>query len=218
MPIVSFDDVTLPSRKNVLIVGRTKMSGTTRCIGGITADGESIRLLNSKGGHWDSTEPVRIGDIWDVTYTPVHEPVHPHTEDVLVSRWKFVGTQANLRAHLLSRVNPCRGSIYQLYGGMLGFTANNSSYICHRRGVPPYSTCFWVPDRDLTLRAGGKHYDYTDQYGRPRGVSYVGEPQALPRLPAGTLVRLSLARWWRPEDAGPDFEERCYVQLSGWFL
>ena len=36
-------------------------------------------------------------------------------------------------------------------------------------------------------------------------------------IPAGTLVRVSLARWWRPEDSEPNFEERCYLQLSGWY-
>ena len=36
-------------------------------------------------------------------------------------------------------------------------------------------------------------------------------------IPAGTLVRVSLAHWWRPEDDHTG-ELRCYVQLSGWFL
>ena len=29
-------------------------------------------------------------------------------------------------------------------------------------------------------------------------------------------MRVSLARWWRPEDT-PEVEEKCYAQLSGWF-
>jgi ATP-dependent DNA helicase RecQ len=36
-------------------------------------------------------------------------------------------------------------------------------------------------------------------------------------IPAGTLLRVSLAHWWRPAEK-PEEEERCYVQLSGWFL
>ena len=50
-----------------------------------------------------------------------------------------------------------------------------------------------------------------------RGLKYVGEESPIKVIPAGTLVRLSLARWWRPEDSEPNFEERCYLQLSGWY-
>src|SRR5690606_4859208 len=97
------------------------------------------------------------------------------------------------------------------------YTSNYNGYICQRRGVPAHSTWFWIPDRNLTLRTDGKHYDYFDGL-LPRGLSYVGEPQPLPTLSAGTLLRVSLARWWKPENAEPAFEERCYLQLSGWFL
>jgi hypothetical protein len=34
-------------------------------------------------------------------------------------------------------------------------------------------------------------------------------------LEANTLLRLSLARWWQQ---APELEERCYLQLSGWYL
>lgn len=202
---------------NVLIVGRTKMGGASRCIGGISHDGKSVRLLNSNGGHWDTTAPFQIGQIWDMAYTPAATPVPPHTEDVLVSQYQLAGTEPNLLAHLLTRVQPWRGGINQVFGGVLDYTSNNNGYICQRRGVPAHSTWFWIPDRDLTLRADGKHYDYPDGYFS-RGLSYVGEPPALPTLQAGTLIRVSLARWWKPDDADPNFEERCYLQLSGWYL
>ena len=85
------------------------------------------------------------------------------------------------------------------------------------RSLAVISTGFWIPDRDLMLRADAKHYDYPDGCVA-RGLSYVGEPKPLPLLPAGTLIRVSLARWWKPDDAEPGFEERCYLQLSGWFV
>ena len=47
-------------------------------------------------------------------------------------------------------------------------------------------------------------------------MPYVGFADPIERIPKGALVRVSLARWWRPDDA-PDMEERCYLQLSGWF-
>lgn len=89
-------------------------------------------------------------------------------------------------------------------------------YTSERTGVPDRSTGFWIPDRELRLRGGGKHYNYV-KGALQRGLSHVGEAAATRRIPAGTLVRVSLARWWKPEDADPDFEERCYQQLSGWY-
>lgn len=193
------------------------MGSTTRCIGGIAHDGTSVRLLNSNGGHWEMAGPFQIGQIWDVAYTAVAAPAPPHTEDVLVSNCRLIGTQPNLRAHLVARVQPWRGGIDQVFGGVLRYTSNNNGYISQRLGVPTLSTGFWIPDHDLTLRADGKHYDCPDGYVM-RGLSYVGEPQPIPVLPAGTLIRVSLARWWKPDDAEPDFEKRCYLQLSGWFM
>jgi hypothetical protein len=202
---------------NVLIVGRTKMGGASRCIGGLAQDGRSIRLLTDTGGNWDNSAPFQVGQIWDVKFRSAASPTPPHTEDVLVSRYEPVGDQPNLRAHLLGCVAPWRGGIHQVFNGMLDYTVNNNGYVCQRRGVPPQSTGFWVPDQALSLRGDGKHYDYRGPH-QTHGLSYVGEPPPPPKLAAGVLLRVSLARWWRPDDAEPEFEERCYLQLSGWFL
>lgn len=44
---------------------------------------------------------------------------------------------------------------------------------------------------------------------------YVGL-QDVEVIPAETLIRLSLANWWVPEDG--NVERRCYLQLSGWYI
>jgi len=157
-----------------------------------------------------------VGQIWNIDFQPAQNLVAPHVEDVLVSRQVFVETQSNMRNHLLSSVARWQGGIDQLFGGLLGYTLNNNGYVSQGRGVPPQSTGFWIPDRDLTLRDDGKHYDYSHGLVT-RGLAYVGEVNPLPVVPAGTLVRVSLARWWRP-DGVVDLEERCYGQLSGWYL
>lgn len=201
----------------VLIVGRTKMGGTSRCIGAISEEGRSLRFLNSGGRLWDVQAPFQIGQIWETSYSPVAVLIPPHTEDVIVSQYRLVSAVTDLRGHLLARIKPWRGDIRQVFEDAVDYTTNNNGYICQRRGVPGYSTGFWITKDGLTLREDGKHYD--DVLGfPPRGLAYVGEPPPLPTLPAGTLVRVSLARWWKPENAAPDFEERCYLQLSGWFL
>lgn len=199
----------------VMIVGRTRMSGQSRCIGGVTEDGEAIRLLTSGGQNWDTSAPFQIGQVWDLSFTRQIQLVNPHTEDVLIQSYEYLFTAPDARG-VLAQVNSWQGGIDQVFDGTLGYTGSNNGYVCQRLGVPPRSTGFWIPDKDLTLRADNRHYDYPG-FMRPKGLSYVGEPQAVPSIPAGTLVRVSLARWWKPEDAEGDLEERCYLQLSGWY-
>lgn len=199
---------------NVLIAGRTKMGGTGRCIGGLLDDGTAVRLLRAGSHHWDTTAPFQIGDTWDLSFHAAAQRPAPHTEDVVVTGGNKIGTVPNVRARLLQLSPPHKGGINQLFQGFLGFTGNKNGYISEWRGVPDHSTGFWIPDRELALRDDGKHYDYTRGFFQG-GLSYVGEPTPNPSIPAGTLVRVSLAGWWKPDDS--DIEPRCYLQLSGWF-
>ena len=47
-------------------------------------------------------------------------------------------------------------------------------------------------------------------------IPYVGYEAPVLVIPAGSLVRVSLARWWHKPNA-PDEGETCSLQLSGWF-
>ena len=46
-------------------------------------------------------------------------------------------------------------------------------------------------------------------------IPYVGVEPPPEIIPVGSLVRLSLARWWKPEEKEED--KKCYLQLSGWY-
>jgi len=200
-----------------LIVGRTRMGGARRCIGGLCADGRSIRLLNANGDHWDVSAPYQLGQVWDLQFHDQPNVRPPHVENVIVTASTYVGPEVDPRAGILARVQPWQGNVSALFGGAVRYTGNHNGYI--ESVVPDRSTWFWIPDRDLTLRDDGKHYDYpATLFGAtiPRGLSYVGELTPIATIPAGTLVRVSLARWWRPDD-DESFPERCYLQLSGWF-
>lgn len=197
---------------NVLIVARTRMGDNRRCIGGVAENGRSVRLLTRNGENFDTHSAFQVGGVWALDLRRPASVVKPHVEDMLVFNQQFINSQSNLGAHLLERVAVWRGSICQLFDGLVQYTASNNGYVCERVGVPDRSTGFWIPDEDLYLRADGKHYDY--QY---QGLSYVGEDATRGTIPADTLVRVSLARWWKPEGADIDFEERCYLQLSSWY-
>lgn len=194
---------------NALIVSRTKM-GSRRCIGALLGNGTSLRLLNGNGANHPVNSPLEIGDIWNIEYTPAKKLVPPHVEDVLVSSQEFVETVDDMRSQILDRIDPWEGDIEELFGGSVQYTGSNNGYV-NEEGTPDRSTGFWVPDEDLLLRDDGRHYDYAGI----RGMKYVGEPMAQNAIPAGTLVRVSLARWWKPEDV--EIEKRCYLQLSGWY-
>lgn len=202
----------------VVIVGKTHME-TGVCVGGILLpSNRSVRLIPVGRINNPQNTDYEVGQIWDIDFHHSTEVDPPHTEDINVTRGTRAGNQADIRDFLIGRVNVHTGAPGGLYEGLLGFTANGSGYIAHRLGVPNYSTCFWVPDRPLHLRITGvkRYYHYQYANGREVRFAYVGFQQVEPILQQGTLIRMSLARWWHPED-DPDFEDRCYVQLSGWF-
>ena len=102
--------------------------------------------------------------------------------------------------------------------GLTQAARTGALYIAERTGIPPFSTTFWRPDQPLQMTDDSKRIRY--RYPTPDGgrtLTFVGFQEPIATIPAGTLVRVSLAHWWRPEDDHTG-ELRCYVQLSGWFL
>ncbi len=204
----------------VLVVSRTKMGGG-RCIGGLNLDdGASVRLLNRNGGCHSTSSPYQIGEIWELATAPVAELVAPHVEDVIVKGAKRIsqmsGTQ--LTRTILDRISDglllWEGGPSALFDRCVRFTGKGNGYISARK-IPSRSTGFWVPDKELDLSKQSNHYVY-DLRDTNHAFAYVGEAPPTKAIAAGRLVRMSLARWWRPDDL-PDMEERCYVQLSGWY-
>src|SRR5690606_38145845 len=102
------------------------------------------------------------------------------------------------------------GSLSDLFGGALHSPRNAASFI-DTTHVPNHSVCFWRPNSDLTHTvAFGKHkYHYTD-LRHDTYFAYVGLSQPAPVIPKGSIVRMSLARWWSPQ--GSD-SKACYLQI-----
>jgi hypothetical protein len=162
-----------------------------------------------------SDSPYQIGDWWKITCDPCGEQKPPHVEDVAVAQGSKIKTEKDLAGYLLDHAKPWKGRIQILFNGKIRFTNNGGGYISPD-DVPPNATGFWIPDRDLKRGADarGKTGYYYDGL---RHLSYVGIQDEVPKINKGQLVRVSLARWWKPQNADPDFEERCYAQLSGWY-
>lgn len=211
----------------VIIVSKTRMANDNVCVGGIDFDNKrSVRLLNEKGYHELQEEcPYDIWDVWNIDYISSNQRPAPHVEDVNVfNRSKKGVLKSELRsteefAKLLrqSNIPVFSGGLLNCFDGKLKCTQYGTLYI-NEKNVPQYSTCFWICDRPVRRRdfRGKVRYNYNDgtrDWGY--NIAYVGLSEPAAQIQGGSLIRLSLAHWWSPDDS--EDEERCYLQLSGYF-
>lgn len=187
------------------------------CIGGLTTDGANVRLLPAGRQNHPEDAPYAIGDVWEMELTPIAATVPPHVEDHRVGGATKIGRAPSLTTLIPSRAPVWRGGPESLFDGALKYRSSGRAYV-GRDQVPPSSVGFWLPDRPLESRSlfGKPGYVYEMPGGRRVSFRYVGYEAPIPSIRAGTLVRVSLARWWRPLD-DPDGEECCYAQVSGWY-
>jgi ATP-dependent DNA helicase RecQ len=202
----------------VLIVAKTRQ-GHGACVGGITFEGRSVRLIPAVGDTHDGANmEYSIGEVWEVEATPAGQLVPPHIENILVHRARRLGPMSTperfIERHMPAHVGGPEG----LYEGLVQTALGGSLYIVEPSGVPAFSTTFWRPDQPLTRVEESKRLRY--RYPTPDGgqtLTFVGFQEPIEVIPAGALVRVSLSHWWRPDDR-PNGELRCHVQLSGYFL
>lgn len=202
--------------ENVIIVSKTQMRNGY-CVGGIIEDtGQLIRIHGARGQNLGLDAPYEIGDVWlmDVERAWNVRPA-PHTEDMQtiafdkISNIGFSGIINYVRNHV-HELNVARGPIQNAFDGALHFDGNKN-YV-NRNHVPNYSTQFWIPDQPLyRVESYGKFYY---RYNNVR-IKFVGLQETVAVIPAGSIVRISLANWWDGDGSG---EDRCYLQLSGWYL
>ena len=205
----------------VLIVAKTRM-GSGACIGAITEKGESVRLIPFNADpHDGANREYEVGDIWEISAEPETSLIPPHNENIVVHQKQRLHTTKDTK-DLVSAIEllmpPKTGDPRKLYEGLLKTTENGSLYVPPGDDVPSYSTTFWRTDKPLVLDRDLRRLRYrypTENDGYT--LTFVGFQRPLETIPAGTLLRVSLAHWWKPRDT-PNVEERCYVQLSGWFL
>jgi ATP-dependent DNA helicase RecQ len=202
----------------VLIVAKTRQ-GTHACIGGITYEGQSVRLVAADAAvNEHAGMDYAVGEVWEVDLRPAEKLVPPHVENVVVWSKRRLGLAADPISSIEQRMPPVNGGIEALFSGLALSGSTGALYITERGGVPSCSTMFWRPDQPLQRSDDGKRIRYRyPAAGGGRTLVFVGFQEPIETIPAGTLLRVSLAHWWRPEE-DDDGELRCYVQLSGWCL
>lgn len=202
----------------ILITSKTH-KGNAACVGGLVlTNNRLVRLLNP--GNWDqyADTDLDIGDVWDIQFVDRQDTEPPHIEDIIIQNQTYLRDIGDISTYLRNcGVTIYRGSPNQIFGGRLGWTGNGSGYIGNSDNLPQNSVGFWISDQDLNLDEDERHYNYPAEnaFARPKRFPYVGFEPKVEVVPRGTLMRISLARWWSPEDS--DMGERCYLQLSGWY-
>jgi hypothetical protein len=202
----------------VLIVAKTHLSKAV-CIGALGVNGRFLRLLNEHGENPPVHTDFEVRQIWEIKCRKAYNLRPPHTEDVNVLHKEYLGTLDNDRT-MLQVLKKCRAKIWEgspkvLFDRCLLWTEKGSSYLNEHCELPRNSVGFWIPEKPLSKYNVYEkvRYQYSGQTEK-RSFPYVGFTAPVEYIPAGTLLRVSLARWWNKDE---ETEERCSLQLSGWY-
>jgi len=201
---------------DVIIVSKTHMSNSA-CVGGILANGRMVRLLRSDGSNHDIDTSLKIGEVYTINFLERNDKKSPHIEDILIVtlNYKFTFSSIAKMIYYLKvklKIKIWHGNTDLLFDECLLWTNSGSGYISKSGKIPSTSVGFWISDKNLSRN----DYNEKVRYSYPirwRNIPFVGFQNPVEIIPAGTLLRISLARWWTPNDE----EERCYLQLSGWY-
>ena len=198
----------------VLIVSRTRMKNGVCCGGIDLANGEFIRLHDHWGKNLMESAPFQIGEVYNMNYrTAISCRPIPHVEDkeVLPDYEKLRQLTATEFIKEIDRLlDVPNGDIETIFEGKLRHSTF-ATYISPE-DIPQFSVCFWHPNAPLVKSSFLGKTKYW--FGGSHAINYVGFQAPIELIPAGTLLRMSLANWWSPDDIT---EKRCYLQLSGWF-
>jgi len=200
----------------VLIVSRTRMNKGRVCVGAHDLeDGfRSLRLLTPSGMNMPEDKPLAVGAIWDLDYNDHEDPDLPHVEDVHVTGGKRVDSipAGDLAEYLLERIDPWTGSPETIFDGTVAATPSGRVYVPEDGPLPAQSTGYWLPDAEVLKRISFEKIRYlymgtstTDEF------TWAGTENPPEQIAAGTLVRVSLARWFNPSSAPAGY----YAQISG---
>ena len=184
----------------VLIVSRTRMKNGVCCGGIDLTTGEFIRLHDHWGKNLADSAPFQIGEIYNMNYrTAIKCRPLPHVEDkeVLPDYEKLRQLTATEFIDEINRlVDVPNGGIETIFEGKLR-RSTFATYISPE-DIPLFSVCFWRPNAPLIKSSflGKTKYWFGGSYA----INYVGFQEPIEVIPAGTLLRMSLANWWSPDD------------------
>lgn len=199
----------------IIIVAKTHMKDAF-CVGAYDiTNKKNIRLLTGVGGNQPKNTKFDVGQIWSIDYEKRPSITLPHVEDVLVGKCTLIKEIEDIKSFLIENVPIWKGSPENIFHSKISFPLGRSGFLENQYSELTQSVGFWLPDKDLelTILKDKQHYLYFGEqvYSFP----YVGCMEKIEKIPKGTLLRVSLTRWWSPH--ARTIEKRCYCQLSGWY-
>lgn len=205
-------------KETVLILSKTQMNNNQVCVGGLTLKGRYVRLLDENGNNQPENTDFAPKQAWEIEFEERPNNVAPHVEDILVhsrTRKGRLNEKITIKDFIEKRNIPIwRGHPDELFNRLIQWTPSGSGYINRDGGVPKHSVGFWISDRDLRRKDyKGIRYQYPSSSGW-RSIKFKGLEEPVDIIPAGTLIRVSLARWHTFND---DEQPKCWLQLSGWY-
>ncbi len=201
---------------NITIVSKTHTKKGI-CIGGMLDSGDFVRLIDIDGSYFSKEKEIEVGNIYSARYKKSKRIEAPHVEDIIMHNMKLLDKKSD--SELLDFVldkNPkiWKGNHSIIFDGMLKWR-NGKGYITED-GITDNSVGFWVPNYDLEKIDYKGKVRYTCSKDLTKTMPYVGFQSPVDIIAKGTLVRISLARWWGKDEPNIG-EDRCYLQLSGWY-
>lgn len=204
----------------VLIVSKTRMTGGYFCVGGLVlSNNRFVRLMEPGGYNQPNTTPFQIGQVYDLAFHNRPEITLPHREDVIVDSIRFLRNIPEISSFLINSGVPIfNGHIDRIFDGLIRWKESGTGYIPQGGNMPSQSVGFWISDKDLYAT----EFDSKVRYSYPNGshyrnLSYVGSQPYETRIPAGTLLRVSLSRLYPKPGTNVNTPYGFYLQLSGWY-
>src|SRR5947208_2134145 len=118
----------------VLIVAKTRR-GAGACVGGITEDGRSVRLIaadaatNERAGlEYD------VGEVLEIESTPDEQIIPPHVENIIVLRARRVKRSNNVETIIRRHMPPMLGGPDQLFDTCVRASPYGALYIAEQTG------------------------------------------------------------------------------------
>jgi hypothetical protein len=201
----------------VLILSKTHFGFDSVCVGGmVLSNNQHVRLLNYGGCYQYIDTELNVGDVWDINFISSKICREPHNEDVIVLSQTYLRRIDNITQVIKNSNLPIwSGSADNIFESKLRWANSGSGFLSvNYPDFPSHSVGFWISNQPLTFENNYYFYPARNMFSR-RKLKYKGVLKPIEVIPANTLIRVSLAKWWKPEDT--DTEEKCYVQLSGWY-
>lgn len=215
----------------VVITARTRIKDRDICLGGIDLDSmRTLRLSTAQSRNFTNDSPFHVGSSWIIDYTNRPNCIAPHMEDVNVDAYTHIADTfdfSKLFGANKLELRVWRDGPETLFDGVLtsemsqARTLAGGLYVFQGGKTPSMSLGYWSPNRDLRARRSRRHsgrvgFDvyYIDDSGTDGTVRIVhsGFEPLPPTIPVGSMLSLSLARWWRPR-GDSDQRERCALQI-----